>query len=109
MTLLSSKYMKQLILNPYYSTVENYSKLVDGSLNEIKSDTNKYKKKILEVCQLGKFLMFFENLFWIEILREEPDFIIASKKDRIGLEHQLIIDEKAKEKEGYFTNLCKHA
>jgi hypothetical protein len=101
--------MKQLILNKVYSSVDNYEKLIDNSMKELEFDSSKNRHKILEICHVGKFLMFFENQFQIEKLSEEPDFIIANKNYRIGLEHQMIIDKKSKEKEGFFENLCKLA
>ena|ERR1035437_5651177 len=101
--------MKQLTLNLKFSSVDNYRKLIDSSLIELQSDTRKNRHKIIEVCHIGKFLMFFDNQYHIEKLFEEPDFIIASSSQRVGLEHQIIIDKKSKEKEGYFANLCKLA
>lgn len=101
--------MKQLILNKEYSTVENYERLIDNSMSEVEIDSPKNRHKILEICHVGKFLMFFENQFKIEKLREEPDFIIANENIRIGLEHQMILDKKSKEIEGFFENLCKLA
>jgi hypothetical protein len=101
--------MKQLILNREYSSVDNYERLIDNSIKGLKVDSSKNRQKILEICHVGKFLMFFENQYQIEKISEEPDFIIASKNERIGLEHQMIIDKKSKEKEGFFENLCKLA
>jgi hypothetical protein len=101
--------MRQLALNKEYSSIENYHKLIDDSINKLDHDSYKNRQKILEVCHVGKFLMFFENKFQIEKLFEEPDFIITNGKHRIGLEHQILIDEKSKETEGFFENLCKHA
>jgi hypothetical protein len=101
--------MRQLVLNKEYSSVENYRLLIDKFVRELDEDSNKNKQKILEVCHVGKFLMFFENKYQIERLFEEPDFIIANGDIRIGLEHQILIDKKSKETEGFFTNLCEHA
>lgn len=101
--------VKQLTLNPEFSSVDNYSTLIERSLKELQSDTRKNRYKIIEVCHIGKFLMFFDNQYHIEKLFEEPDFIISSTSQRVGLEHQIIIDNKSKRKEGYFANLCKLA
>ncbi|MCK4406667.1 MAG: hypothetical protein KAT33_02790 [Bacteroidales bacterium] len=79
--------------------------LVDDVLSELKDDSYKNRKKILEVCHVGKLLMFFENNLKIEKLREEPDFIITDKQSRIGLEHQIVVDQQSKEKEGFVGNL----
>lgn len=101
--------MKEIILNQEYSSVNNYRQLIQKSLDKLNSGNSKDKQKILEVCHLGKFLMFFDNRFTIDELFEEPDFIIAGNNTRIGLEHQIIIDKESKEKEGFFTNLCELA
>lgn len=101
--------MKQLLPNNKYSNVDNYSALIDDFLNDLKVDPYKNYKKILEVCHVGKFLMFLKNQYQIEKLNEEPDFIIVSKSRRIGLEHLILIDPTSKEKEGFFGNLCKLA
>jgi len=53
--------------------------------------------------------MFFENHYKIESVFEEPDFIICSEKQRIGLEHQILIDNQSKEKEGFLENIIKLA
>jgi len=49
--------------------------------------------------------MFFENNLKIEKLREEPDFVIADKQSRIGLEHLTVVEQQSKEKEGFIENL----
>ncbi len=83
--------------------------LIDDFLVELKNDSKKNEQKILELCQVGKFLMFFENDCIIEKLCEEPDFILKNKHTRIGLEHQQVIDQDSKAKEGFFENICAHA
>jgi len=101
--------MRQLTLNKEYSSVENYRRLIDCFIKELEEDSNKNRQKILEICHVGKFLMFFENKLQIEKFLEEPDFIIANDNIRIGLEHQILIDIKSKETEGFFANLCELA
>jgi hypothetical protein len=101
--------MKEIKLNAKYSSVDSYRKLIQSSLDKLQSDNCKNKQKTLEVCHLGKLLLFLQNQYWIEKLFEEPDFIITNRSNRIGLEHQIIIDKEAKEKEGFFTNLCELA
>nr|WP_319270748.1 hypothetical protein [uncultured Draconibacterium sp.] len=101
--------MKKLALNSKYSTVENYSDLISEFTDKLKVDYYKNEQKIVETCHVGKFLMFFENRFKIDKISEEPDFIISDGITKIGLEHQILIDKKSKEKEGFFGNLIKQA
>ena len=101
--------MKKLALNKEYASVENYQSLITEFADELNVESYKNEQKILELCHIGKFLMFFDNQYKIEKVSEEPDFIIASDKNRIGLEHQILIDKNSKEKEGFFGNLVKLA
>lgn len=101
--------MKKLDLNKEYASVENYRNLITEFTDELNGEPYKNEQKILELCHIGKFLMFFNNQYKIEKVGEEPDFIISSEKNRIGLEHQILIDYKSKEKEGFFGNLVKLA
>ena len=101
--------MKRLALNSKYSTVENYRDLISDSTEKLKIDYYKYEQKIIETCHVGKFLMFFENRYKIDKIFEEPDFIISDGTIKIGLEHQILIDKKSKEREGFFGNLIKQA
>ena len=50
------------------------------------------KQKILELCQVGKFLCTYFPDFNISESREQPDFIITDGSINIGLEHQSIFD-----------------
>ena len=101
--------MKKLALNSKYSTVENYSDLISEFIDKLKVDYYKNEQKIIETCHVGKFLMFFENRYKIDKICEEPDFIISDGTTKVGLEHQILIDKKSKEKEGFFGNLIKQA
>lgn len=101
--------MRKLTLNKEYASVENYQSLITEFTDELNVESYKNEQKILELCHIGKFLMFFDNQYKIEKVSEEPDFIIFSDKNRIGLEHQILIDNKSKEKEGFFGNLVKLA
>lgn len=101
--------MKKLPLNKDYSSINNYNNLIDDFLKELKEESHKNHQKIIELCHVGKFLMFFENEYKIEKLGEEPDFILTSREGRIGLEHQILVDKKSREKEGFFDNLCRLA
>lgn len=79
--------------------------LINSHLEPLLLDRRKNKQKILELCHVGKFLMFFENGIRIEKLSEKPDFILEGNHGRIGLEHQIVIEPKSKEKEGFFENI----
>ena len=63
---------------------DNLGFLINGFLSELKVDSFKNQKKILEVCHVGKFLMFFENNLQIEKLNEEPDFILTDNHTLIA-------------------------
>lgn len=63
-------------------------------------------KKQIELCQIGKLLATYFNEYSIKELRESPDFVISNGTDNIGLEHQIIIENNTKQKEGFFENLC---
>ncbi len=64
-------------------------------------------KKQLELCQVGKFLASFYPEFFIKEVREEPDFIISNGIQSIGLEHEVILNEKIKKKHGFYENIFK--
>lgn len=66
------------------------------------------RKKTLEICHAGKFLLFFDDLE-IEQVTEKPDFILFDGKNKIGLEHQIIVERKSKEREGFFKNIFELA
>lgn len=82
------------------------SSLIDPFQKELDP---KNDKKGIELRHVGKFLMLLDSNFKIESLNETPDFIITDSQIKIGLEHQVIVDPKFKEKEGYFENLCRLA
>ena len=79
--------------------------LIDYHLEFLLPNKEKNKQKILEICHTGKFLMLLGNNFTIDQLFEKPDFILSDGNERIGLEHQILIEEDIKEKEGFFENL----
>ena len=95
------------------SITENYKllgNLIDSFLDQLKEHKLKNRQKILEVCHAGKFLMFFNSKIQIAQLSEQPDFILVNESGvKIGLEHQLIIDPKSKEREGFFENIFSKA
>ncbi len=90
------------VLKNNKSISDNYELLGEliGKHLELHTD----KKKTFEICHAGKFLLFFENLNIIEV-SEKPDFILFNGKEKIGLEHQIIVEPKSKEREGFFENI----
>jgi hypothetical protein len=65
------------------------------------------KQKILELCQIGKLLATYYSDFNIITVSEKPDFLISNGQTTVGLEHELILDSKSKEKEGFYENICE--
>ncbi|MFT3796597.1 hypothetical protein [Flavobacterium sp.] len=65
---------------------------------------NSTSKKKIETIYVEKFLSHFENLE-IEKSFEKPDFILKQQNEIIGLEHQIIVNSKAREREGYLKNI----
>ncbi|WP_026753034.1 hypothetical protein [Sediminibacter sp. Hel_I_10] len=94
------------------SIEENYNFLediIDSHISELLKDRIKNQQKILEICHLGKFLIFFNGDLNISQISEKPDFILNDGKIKIGLEHQIIVDFKPKEREGFFKNIFDRA
>lgn len=94
------------MLNNNRSISKNYELL--GELINEHLNLNTDKQKTLEICHAGKFLMFFDNLK-IHKVTEKPDFILINGNEKIGLEHQIIVETKSKEKEGFFENIFSQA
>ncbi|MBN8666137.1 MAG: hypothetical protein J0M30_01455 [Chitinophagales bacterium] len=65
------------------------------------------KQKILKLCHIGKLLATYYSDFNIIEVREKPDFLISNGQTAIGLEHEVILDSKSKEKEGFYENICQ--
>jgi hypothetical protein len=98
--------MKKLeLMNSIPENLELLEGLINPHIEPLLAERRKNKQKILETCQVGKFLMFFDNSLNIKALSESPDFILESSTGSIGLEHQIIVDSKAKEKEGFYENI----
>lgn len=99
-------------LQNYKSVVENQKslgELIDFHLELLLQDKSKNKQKILEVCHAGKFLMLLGYNLIIDKLSEKPDFILSDGNEKIGLEHQILLEAEIKEKEGFFENIFKLA
>jgi hypothetical protein len=90
------------VLKNNKSISENYDLL--GKLINEYLDLYTDKQKTLEICHAGKFLLFFDNLK-IHQVTEKPDFILFNGIEKIGLEHQIIVEPKSKEREGFFENI----
>ena len=88
---------------------ELLKKILDPHLVELLTDKNKNQQKILELCHLGKFIILSEKKLKIKELTEKPDFLLTHGQNHIGLEHQVIVDFKAKKREGFFEDIFKKA
>lgn len=91
--------------NSISENLETLDSIIGAHIAGLNSNQIKNRKKIIEVCHVGKFLMLLGTGERIEKLSEKPDFIISQNGDLIGLEHQIIIDQESKEREGFFENL----
>ena len=76
--------------------------LLDG-LDRFNQSDN---QKILELCQVGKFLCTYFPKFNIAESREQPDFIITNGIIKIGLEHQSIFVDEILKRTGFFNNIA---
>lgn len=94
---------------PVSEKQRSFLEIIGSFINDLKKDETKNRKKIIEVCHVGKFLMLLDEEHWIERLHEEPDFIVKSHEFIVGLEHQIVVDPIAKEREGFFENVFSQA
>ena len=94
------------VLKTNRTAAEDYALLAKLIDKHLKSFTD--KKKTLEICHAGKFLLFFENMV-IHQVTEKPDFILSDGENKIGLELQVIVDSKSREREGFFENIFELA
>lgn len=89
---------------------ETHSRLglkINSHLNCLDKSNKSNKQKILELCQIGKLLATYFNDFEIIEVTEKPGFIISNGQTKFGLEHELILDTKAKSVEGFYENVCR--
>ena len=96
---LISKNIDNFKIRRYRELIEPHLKCLDDS---IQAD----RKKIIEVCHIGKFLLLYED-YCIERVQEKPDAIIKNHSELIGLEHEVIVDQSLKNIEGYFENIAR--
>jgi len=99
--------MKKLI-NPNLS-LQTIRTRMEKTVSEHLTDLDNYghsdRQKATEICQLGKLLVSYFPEFSIEEVREEPDFIISDGKERIAVEHQTVLDESTKSRQGFYENI----
>ena len=76
--------------------------LIDG-LDRFNQSEN---QKILELCQVGKFLCTYFPNFKISESREQPHFIITDGSVKIGLEHQSIFVDELLQRTGFYNNIA---
>lgn len=80
--------------------------LVGEIIDNLEKDkTKKNKQKKDEVFHVGKLLMILDNQYEIAQLSESPDFILQRYDEKIGLEHQIILDQQIKQKEGFYESI----
>jgi hypothetical protein len=91
----------------FLDLIEKLSKKINHHLDGLDRSKKDDKQKILELCHIGKLLATYYNDFDIIEIREKPDFLISNGQTTIGLEHEVILDSKAKEKEGFYENICE--
>ena len=98
--------MKQIINKN--NNKHNLKDLIKKPLTFIDKANRDYDKKSLEICHTSKFLKLLNRNLYIYIVGERPDFILETdNQNYIGLEHEVLIDYEAKEKEGAFKDLIK--
>jgi polyhydroxyalkanoate synthesis regulator phasin len=100
--------MRQLLNDiQFYETHNRLGLKINSHLQGLDKSKKDDNQKILELCQIGKLLATYFNDFEITRVTEKPDFIISNGQEHYGLEHELILDTKAKSQEGFYENICK--
>jgi hypothetical protein len=92
---------------PFFELKEKLGQKITHHLVGLDSSKKDDKQKILELCHIGKLLATYYTDFNIIEVREKPDFLISNGQITIGLEHEVILDAKSKEKEGFYENICE--
>lgn len=87
----------------------SFESFVDKFLKPLDYSNRTNKQKILEICHAGKFLFLLDEDYAIHDVSEKPDFILKGQNNYIGLEHQTVVDEKSREREGFFQNIFQIA
>jgi hypothetical protein len=98
--------MRQLLTNIEFSELrDRIGKKINNYLIGLDRTKKQHKQKILELCHVGKFMCSYFDDFEIVKISERPDFIISNGQLTIGLEHQVLLDQKAKEREGFYDDV----
>jgi len=98
--------MKQLFTNVGFAQLrEGIGRKINKHLISLDRTKKRDKQKILELCHVGKFMCSYFDDFEIVRVSERPDFLISNAHLTIGLEHQLILDQKTKEREGFYDDV----
>jgi len=92
---------------PFFDLKEKLGQKITDHLVGLDRTKKNDKQKILELCHIGKLLATYYADFDIIEVREKPDFLISNGQITIGLEHEVILDSKSKEKEGFYENICE--
>ena len=89
---------------------EKLSSCLGSKINHHLTDLDKHNQsenqKILELCQVGKFLCSYFPEYEIAESREQPDFLITNGKKKVGLEHQSILVDEILKRTGFFKNIA---
>jgi len=89
-------------------SLEKFQNLTERHLNALNHQRKDYNKKLIEIIHAGKLLMLLESNFKILKVNEKPDFIIKHGDKSIGLEHEILVDQRSKLKEGTFDDLVRN-
>jgi hypothetical protein len=87
--------------------LNRYSDLIHQILDGINEDDQRYDQLALEICHASKFICELDPSIEIVKKTEKPDFILKSKEKIIGLEHEILVDEETRKKEGSLKDLVK--
>lgn len=83
---------------------EGIGKKINNHLANLGQDkASKHKRE--ELCQIGKLIYEYFSDFEILQVSESPDFIISDGILTIGVEHQRIVDQDLKPKEGFYESV----
>ncbi|MCK5277828.1 MAG: hypothetical protein KAK04_04805 [Cyclobacteriaceae bacterium] len=89
------------------NNVDRYSDLIHQIINGKDENDPDYDQLALETCHVAKFICQLDDSIVIVRKSEQPDFIIKYHNRIIGLEHEILVKEESKQKEGSFKDLVK--
>jgi hypothetical protein len=89
------------------NNVDRYSTLIHQILDDKDESDPDFKKLSIETCHTAKFICQLDDT--IEIVRkmEKPDFLIRYQDRSIGLEHEILVKQESKQKEGSISDLVR--